>query len=35
MITIDLNLIFVIALACFVLGIILGVRIARPRSRWE
>lgn len=35
MVSIDLNLIFVIALLCFVVGLILGVRIARPRSRWE
>jgi hypothetical protein len=35
MVNIDLNLIFVIALACFIIGLILGVRIARPRSRWE
>lgn len=35
MVTIDLNLIFVIAIACFAAGVILGVRLARPRSRWE
>ncbi len=35
MITIDLNLIFVMILVGFVLGIILGVRMARPRSHWE
>lgn len=33
MVNIDLNLIYVIALACFTIGIILGVRIARPR--WQ
>ena len=35
MVNIDLYLMFVIALVCFVLGIILGVQIARPLSRWD
>jgi hypothetical protein len=37
MISIDLNLIFVIALVCFIVGLIFGVCLSRPRSRsrWE
>ena len=35
MVNVDLNLILVIALVCFILGLILGVWLTRPRSRWQ
>jgi hypothetical protein len=34
-ITIDISWIGVLMLSCLLIGIILGVRMARPRSRWE
>jgi len=34
MITIDFNVILVVALICFVLGLVFGVQLVRPHSHW-